>query len=512
MSSLTGEFESIPELFDAVLATAPDACAYVDGDRRISFAEWAALADGVAAELAGRGVAKGDVVCIQMGSSIDYAIAYQGVLRLGAITSGINPRLGVGEVAGIVTASEPKVVIHDPVAASAPLPAGNWQLIDRTELGSIPPGDPLRRWTGHATSDEVAIVWTSGTTGRPKGAVFDHGCQQAVLEGAWPIGQTRDVRISPLPFAHVGTMTRVWEELALLITTVIAPQPWSAGEALELIERERVTVCQGVPTQYRLLFDHPRFPTTDVSSLRIAACGAARVPPELVVEMREKLGVPVTVRYSSTEAANGTGTRLDDPPELISTTVGRPNGRIKLRLTDAAGDEVPDGEVGTVNFLSRARMRRYWRDPERTAETITDDGWLVTGDLGYIEPHGNLRLVGRHHEMYIRGGYNVYPGEVENCLGGHPGIAAAAVLGAAALDDTRGIGEVGVLFAVPTADDLDERPSLAELREFVRQRLADYKAPDVLLWVESIPLTSLGKPDKLVLRQRADEAAASWHR
>jgi acyl-CoA synthetase (AMP-forming)/AMP-acid ligase II len=332
-----------------------------------------------------------------------------------------------------------------------------------------------------------------------------------VAEGGPPIAQFHDVRISPLPFAHVGTMTRVWEELEHRITTVIAPTPWTAGETLTLMARERVTVAQGVPTQYRLLFDHPDFAATDLSAVRVAGVGAARVPPELVVEMKEKLGCPVTVRYSSTEMANGTGTRLTDDPQITATTVGRPNGRIELRLTSEDGSVVDrPGAVGTVNIRSRAMMRGYWRDPERTAQTIGPDGWLITGDLGWIGDDGNLRLVGRHHEMYIRGGYNVYPGEVENVLGGHPKVAGCAVLGAPAVDDQRGIGEIGVVFCVPA--DPSSPPTLAELRQHVRDRLADYKAPDVLVIVDTIPVTSLGKPDKLSLRARAEQEARTWRR
>ncbi len=502
---------TILDLFEEVLGTDPDRVAFVDGDQRITFLEWAARSDGFADVLAGHGVGVGDVVCLQLPSSIDYAIAYNAAMRLGAITSGVNPRLGVSEVAGVVEQSTPKVIVRDPVAAVAPVPDGPWQVLDRSEIAAAPPGDPFRRRHEAVPTDIVAIVWTSGTTGQPKGAMFDHECQRVIAAGGPPIAGPYDVRISPLPFAHVGTMTRVWEELANRITTVIAPTPWTAGETLAMMERERVTVAQGVPTQYRLMFDHPDFPNRDLSSLRVAGVGAARVPPELVVEMREKFAVPVTVRYSSTEMANGTGTPLDVSPEITATTVGRPHGTIELRLTAEDGSVVTEpGDVGTVNIRSRAMMRGYWRQPERTAQTIDADGWLITGDLGWIGDDGFLRLVGRHHEMYIRGGYNVYPGEVENVLGGHPGVASCAILGATAVNDTRGIGEIGVLFLVPR--DPAAPPSLDELRTFAAERLANYKAPDTLVLVDAIPLTSLGKPDKLALRQRADEAAATWQR
>jgi acyl-CoA synthetase (AMP-forming)/AMP-acid ligase II len=254
------------------------------------------------------------------------------------------------------------------------------------------------------------------------------------------------------------------------------------------------------------MLDHPDLATTDTSHLRIAGTGAARVPPELVLEIREKFGCGVVVRYASTETCLATGTRVDDDITTISTTVGRPNGDVELKIVDADGEPAVPGAVGTVCIRGRAMFRGYWGEPERTAEVIDEDGWLHTGDLGWVGQDGNLRLAGRNTEMYIRGGYNVYPIEVENCLGTHPAIAANAVLGAHVEDR---LGEIGVLFAVPRAGHEVE---LTDLRTWVKEQLADYKAPDLLVLVDELPLTSIGKVDKKALQPRADEAAARWHR
>jgi acyl-CoA synthetase (AMP-forming)/AMP-acid ligase II len=420
-------------------------------------------------------------------SGIDFAIAYHAIVRAGAVATGINPRLGATEVAHI----------H---AACAPVHVFDGSLPDLAD------DDPEVRLVATEPTDPVAIVWTGGTTGMPKGAWFDHQCLEAMTWGAAPLSEFGDRRLSPLPFAHVGFMTRAWDELSHRITTVVAPTPWTAAGALELIATEAVTVCQGVPTQYRLMFDAPEFSGTDTSSLRIAGIGAARIPPELVREMRAKLGCPVVVRYASTEACIATGTRLDDSVDVVCTTVGRPNGSVELKVIDDGGEPLAVGEIGTVCLRSRATMRGYWHDPERTAEAIDDGGWLHTGDLGWVGADGNLRLSGRRTEMYIRGGYNVYPIEVENCLGDHPAVAASAVLGVA-VDDR--LGEIGVLFAVPRAGS---QPSLDDLRSFVKERLADYKAPDALVLVPELPLTSLGKVDKKALSWRAQQEAQRWSR
>jgi len=484
-----GDFATVLDLFDAVVRAHGEREAFVHLGQRLSFEEWAARADALAGWLIEtHGVRKGDIVGIKLASSIDYMVAYQAIMRAGGIATGINPRLGPGELAHIDAIAAPIFTFDG-------------------DLPALADGDPLRRRVDLVETDPVAIVWTGGTTGLPKGAWFDHGCLRAMALGAAPISAPGDRRLSPLPFAHVGAMTRVWDELQHVITTVIVPAPWTAEAALRLINDEHITVSQGVPTQYRMMFDHPSFATTDVSSLRIAGVGAARVPPELVEEMIAKLHCPVVVRYASTESCLATGCRAGDSVETICNTVGRPNGDVELKLIDEHGaiiEATGADHVGTVCLRGRAQMRGYWNDPERTAEAIDADGWLHTGDLGWVGDDGNLRLVGRSTEMYIRGGNNVYPIEVENCLGGHDAIAATALVG---VPVEHRLGEIGVLFAVPRAG---HDVTLGEVRTFVAERLAAYKVPDCLVVVPDLPVTSIGKIDKLALRPRALEEAARW--
>jgi acyl-CoA synthetase (AMP-forming)/AMP-acid ligase II len=326
----------------------------------------------------------------------------------------------------------------------------------------------------------------------PKGAIFDHRNLRAVAVGAGAMGAPFDVRLAPLPFAHVAFMSRPWEEIENAITTVITPTPWNAADALRLMARERVTVGQGVPTQWRLVLDHPEFAATDLSSLRIAGTGAATVPPELVREMEQKLGCPVVIGYTSTEAAITTGTVPGDSPEVISRTVGRARENVELEVVGDDGAPCATGDVGRVRCRSGAVMRGYWHDPERTAEVLGADGWLTTGDLGFLDERGYLTLVGRRSEMYIRGGYNVYPAEVERVLSEHDDVAQIAIVG---LPDPV-LGEIGYAFVVPAAG---ARPSLEDLRTFCKGALADYKAPDRLVVVDALPVTTVGKVDKQAL-------------
>lgn len=473
--------ETTVELLRGVAREHPDRAAFVEVDRRLTFSEWDRAADGVAALFAARGVIAGDVVALLVPSSIDYAVCYQAAMRLRAITTGINTRLGPPEIASILERTEPRVVIRDSDLDDVRAAFGNAAPVD---LPVVEPHDP------------VAIVWTSGTTGMPKGAVFDHANLRAVAVGAGAMGMPFDVRLAPLPFAHVAFMSRPWEEIENAITTVITPTPWNARDALQLMARERVTVGQGVPTQWRLVLDHPDFAAADLSALRIAGTGAATVPPELIREMEARLGCPVVIGYTSTEAAITTGTVPGDSPEVISQTVGRPRVNVELEVVGDDGSVCSTGVVGRVRCRSGAMMRGYWHDAARTSEVLGADGWLTTGDLGFLDDRGYLTLVGRRSEMYIRGGYNVYPAEVERVLSEHPAVGQVAILG---VPDPV-LGEIGVAFVVPAPG---RPPALADLRAFSKAALADYKAPDRLVLVGALPLTSVGKVDKRALAEDA---------
>jgi acyl-CoA synthetase (AMP-forming)/AMP-acid ligase II len=219
--------------------------------------------------------------------------------------------------------------------------------------------------------------------------------------------------------------------------------------------------------------------------------------------MRTRLGVPIVVRYACTESSSITGTVPGDPPEVLLNTVGRPGVGVELALLDEEGTEVPRGDVGIITLRSPCGMRGYWRDPERTADALSPDGWITTSDLGRLRDDGNLVLCGRSSEMYIRGGYNVHPLEVERVLEDHPGVLRAAVVGVTA----PVIGEIGVAFVEPA--DPAHPPTLEELRAFSRERLADYKAPDNLVVVDQLPLTPMLKVDKRQLQKRAAKLSAS---
>jgi acyl-CoA synthetase (AMP-forming)/AMP-acid ligase II len=487
------------DLLRAAAAAHPEREAYVHGEKRVTYRWLDRAADGFAATLLEQGVNLGDVVTLLLPSSIKFAACYLGALRAGAITSAINLRLGPGEKASILERTEPAVtVVGDDVELPDGIEAGI--RIDVSELGRAfgtksPPSFPEL-----APTDAACIVWTSGTTGQPKGAVYDHASMEVISRNIGELTRPGDRRLLALPFPHVGYMTRMWDELANGTTLVLVGEPWSAEESLRLVREEGITMATGVPTQWSLVLAHPDIERTDFSGLRVGALGGASIAPDVVRQIRKVLGCPVITRYTSTEAGVCTSTLADDDAEVVATTVGRPAPEVELRIVDpGAGSEQPAGEVGEVQCRSAAMMRGYWRDPERTAEAIDADGWLHTGDLGFVGADGNLRIAGRLKEMYIRGGYNVYPAEIEAVLAEHPSVARAAVVGA----PDPVLGEVGVAFVVPVAGS--SRPTRDALRSWCRDRLADYKAPDRLELVDELPLTSMHKVDKRALMARTTE-------
>ena len=520
---IEGELRTVVDVLRAAASVNADVEAYVEPAtagtprRALTFAAWDRAADGVAGRLAAAGVARGSVVCLVVPSSIDYMVCYAAAARLGAVTSGVNPRLGAAEVRSILERTLPTVTVVDDGADVPGGPVGT--LLRRSEALAAAAGPPPPAFPALEPTDPVAVVWTSGTTGLPKGAVFDHRRLAAVAAGTDTLSEPGDRRLSPLPFAHVGSMTRTWDEAANGITTVITPTPWKAADAVRIMAEERITVAQGVPTQWALVMAHPDLDAADVSALRVAGTGASRAPAELVAAMRTRLGVPVVVRYTSTEASLGTGTVPGDPDELVAVSVGRPVPGVALAVVDDDGAPVGTGEVGRVRLRSAAVMLGYWGGPPTgpgaggvvydeaaTRAVLGDDGWLTTGDFGRLDEGGNLHLVGRANELYIRGGYNVYPAEVEAALGAHPAVAQAAVVGA----PDPVLGEIGVAFVVPEAGAAaaDAGALGDELRAHARASLADYKAPDRVVVVEALPLTPMMKVDKRTLADRAAAVAA----
>lgn len=484
---------------DAAVAAFGDREAYADGSQRLTFSEWLARADLLAAEFVRRGVRRGDVVALMLPSSIDYAVCYAAVTKAGAITTGLNTRVGRREVDAILGQCSPALVVRDSSLGLPDVPAGT-PVLDRSELAAIcedQAGLAAARAALAAvkaecvTQDLVVIMWTSGTTGLPKGACFDHANLRAIAAAAGAMCAPGDRRLGALPFAHAGYMGRLWDQIEKGITLVICPPGLPPADMVRLVAAERITVFGAVPTQWERLLRQPDLEDVDLSHVRVGTSASAPIRPEVVEEIAERLGFPVIVRYAMTESPTITGTEPTDAPDVQSRTVGRPQRGMEVAVSG------PPGEVGQIRIRGGCVMRGYWNAPELTRQAFDDEGWLVSGDLGYLHEDGNLSIVGRGTDMYIRGGYNIYPAEVEAVLALHPKVASVSVIGSPA----PRIGEIGVAFVVPA--DTEKPPTLEELRETVRSELADYKAPDRLEIIDQLPVNAMMKIDKNALRALA---------
>jgi acyl-CoA synthetase (AMP-forming)/AMP-acid ligase II len=348
-------------------------------------------------------------------------------------------------------------------------------------------------------------MFTSGTTGAPKGAMLRHGAVcRAFASWSEVIGLRQDDRYLVVnPFFHAfGLNSGI---LACLLTgATLIPHPvFDVPAVMARVAEERISMLPGPPAIYQTILNHPDLADLDLSSLRLAVTGAAPVPVPLIHAMRDTLGFETVITgYGLTEASGiATMCRHDDPPEVISGSSGRAIDDVEVLVVDADGDEVPRGEPGEVVVRGYNVMAGYLDDPDQTAEAVDADGWLHTGDIGVMDADGYLDITDRLKDMFINGGFNVYPAEVEGQLLAHPDIAQVAVVG---VPDER-LGEVGMAFVVATSGT---SPDPADLVAWARAEMANYKAPRRFEVVDALPANASGKVLKYELRERAAATSA----
>jgi len=365
---------------------------------------------------------------------------------------------------------------------------------------TVPVSAVEQRAAALTPDDTLDILFTSGTTGKPKGVVTCHGQNIRTFE-TWSatVGLRSDDNYLIInPFFHSFGYKAGWLAAIIRGAHMLPVQSFDLEEVLARIPRERISMIPGPPTIYQSLLAHPRRGDYDLSSLRLAVTGAAPVPVALVQQMREQLGFEVVVTaYGLTETCGVVSIcRAEDSAERISHSSGRAMDGVEMKCVDAEGTEVPAGEAGEIWCRGFNVMRGYLDNPEETARTITPDGWLRTGDVGVMDAEGYIRITDRIKDMFIVGGFNCYPAEIENSLCSMPGVARAAVIG---VPDER-LGEVARAYLVlaPGAE-LDE----AAVIEWSRANMANYKVPRSVRFLETFPINAGGKVLKTELRQLA---------
>ena len=507
---------TIPEVLADRAARWSDLDAVVDGAKRLTFAELAREAALVAGGFIDLGIGPGDRVAIWAPNRYEWILSALGVQLAGAAMVPLNTRFKGAEVAGVLARTRARALVTVGSFLGADYPAEleshRADLPDLTDVFVLD-GSPhawVRSWeelsVGPSTSeaqvwdralsvgdDDVCdILFTSGTTGVPKGAMSTHGVTVRAFETFCDVVEIRhgDRYLIVNPFFHAFGYKAGW--LSCLIAGATAyPMPvFDVDEALAAIATERITVFPGPPTVYWSIMESGRANRPALASLRLSVTGSTTVPTELIRRMQDELTFEhILVGFGLTEA-NGLGTmcRPDDPASVVATTSGRAVPGMELEIA-------ADGEI----LLRGHLMKGYFEDPEATAEAIDADGWLHTGDIGSLDADGNLHVTDRKKDMFIVGGFNVYPAEVEAMILGHPAVAQVAVIGA---PDDR-MGEVGYAFVVPRHGvTLDPD----ELIAWCRSRMANFKVPRRVTVSDELPLTANGKVQKTVLRERVARA------
>jgi fatty-acyl-CoA synthase len=489
----------LPDLLAKRAALTPRSVALEDAatGRSLTYAELDARAGRVAALMAARGVGGDDRVAVLSRNRIEFFELLFGCARLGAVLVPLNWRMPPAELDGLIADAEPVLLFHGAgeVAAvralAAPPPAVDFDGDYEALLASAPPRSWRVRWPAAAT---WYLLYTSGTTGRPKGVIYTFRMALANhvnIGGAIGLVST-DTTLAFLPIFHTAGINL--HALPTLIAggRVIVMDGFEADMLVGLLEERRLDTIFAVPTVYQGLLDHPRFATAPLGHVRHWGCGGAPLPDALALACRA-LGVRICNGMGMTET--GPTAFLVDPADAWERigSVGKPQLLCLARIVDEAGRELPDGEVGDLQFAGPGVTPGYWRNDQATRAAFTADGWLISGDLARRDADGFFYVAGRRKEMFISGGENVYPAEVENVLSAHPAIVDAAVLAEA---DPKW-GEVGRAFVQLIPDGGQLAP--AELQAFCRARLAPYKVPRRFDFVAEFPRTSAGKIQKHLL-------------
>jgi acyl-CoA synthetase (AMP-forming)/AMP-acid ligase II len=496
----------------------PDAEALVDGDVRLTFAQLHDAVVGSARAAIAAGIEPGDRAAIWAPNMAEWVIAALGVHGAGGAIVPLNTRYKGHEAGYILGKSGAKVLFTVQGFLGFDYPA----MLDGVDLPDLArtvvlrgpswdaylaAGDPVDHAEAVARSaavgpDDVSdLIFTSGTTGRPKGVMSTHGQTVRTFEDWSGILGLRagDRYLVVNPFFHTFGYKAGFVSAIMRGATTIPLPVFEVPAVLELVSREKVSMLPGPPTLFQTILEHPDRGSYDLSSLRLCATGAAVIPVELVKRMRAELFETVITAYGLTESTGvATMCRADDDAEIIATTSGRAIHDVEVRIVDDDNLEVTRGEPGEIVVRGYNVMKGYFEEPEQTAEAVDAEGWLHTGDVGTMDAEGNIKITDRKKDMFIVGGFNAYPAEIEASLLRHPAVAMVAVVG---IPDER-MGEVGMAFVVPKPGatvDADE------LIAWSREEMANYKAPRRVAVVDALPLNASGKVLKHELRARALE-------
>ena len=476
----------------AAVAEAGDRPALKLDDIVLNYSALDAAAARAAGMLRAKGVQAGDRVGMQMPNVPYFPIVFFGALRLGAVVVPMNPLLKGREVAYYLSDSGANVVVAwhgfaDAAQEGSKETGAECVIAEPGEFEQLlGAADPVESTADRADDDPAVIIYTSGTTGTPKGATLT---QSNLATGAEVARDLVDagpdfVSLGTLPLFHVFGLTSVMNMVIRARALLTLLPRFEPGKALEIIQRDKVTSFAGVPTMYSALLHHPERESYDVSSIDLCVSGGSAMPVEVLHGFDEAFGAKVLEGYGLSETTGMATFNLPDR-ERKPGSIGVPVGGTEMKLVDDNGNEVPQGEPGEIVMRGPFVMKGYWNKPEATADVIRD-GWFHTGDIATVDDDGYFFIVDRKKDLVIRGGYNVYPREVEEVLYAHPAVREAAVVGMP--HDQLGEEVAAAVALKPGAEATPE-----ELRDYVKQRVAAYKYPRLVWIADDLPKSPTGK-------------------
>ena len=504
-----------PAVLASVARTFGAQTAIEDGSIRWTFKELQDYAEHTAGALVGAGVLPGDRIGIWAPNSAHWIVIALAVHCAGACIVPINTRLKGKEAGYILRCSGVKMLFHDgnflnlrydELIASEKLPelqkiialnSHEW-----SAFKSLCTADTLRiaqTRSLNVTGEDIAdVMFTSGTTGQPKGVISNHA-QNIRVFTQWSdtVGLQHDDRYLIVnPFFHTFGYKAGWLACLLTGATIIPMRVFDVPKIIRLIIDERISVLPGPPTLFQSILASPKLKFNKLSNLRLAVTGAANVPVKMIEEMRKEMGFKTIITgYGLTESTGVVSLcRPSDTPERISISCGTPLPGVEVKVVNSAGHEVSRGSEGEIWVRGYNVMQGYFNDLEATNAAIDAEGWLHTGDIGSMDEKNYLRITDRMKDMFIVGGFNCYPAEIENLLSAHPLITQVAIVG---IPDER-LGEVAAAYVVLKYDsNINER----ELIAWSRKNMANYKVPRKIKFVSSLPMTASGKVQRFALRE-----------
>ena len=496
----------------------PDHLAVIFESFKFTYGQLDVLSTQVASSLKAAGLKKGDRVGLMLPNVPQFPIAYYGVLKAGGVVVPMNVLLKAPEVSFYLGDSESRfLIVWEDFAAEAlkgieslkPLttyvalkPGSNEPPAGTKSFMELMGGDPGFDMEPTSGDDTAVILYTSGTTGKPKGAEITHS---NLFMNCHFLSQTYgstddDVLLVVLPMFHSFGQSSVMNLGIHVGATLTLVPRFDATKVLEVIQRDKVTLFSGVPTMYFALLHHPDAEKYDTSSLRLCGSGGASLPAEVMQAFEKKFKAPILEGYGLSETSP-TATFNKSVEDRKVFSIGKPMFGVELKIFDEEGKALPPGKdnVGEIVIRGHNVMKGYWKNPEATAEAFKG-GWFHSGDLGYVDEEGYFFIVDRKKEMIIRGGFNVYPREVEEVIYAHPAVAEAAVIG---VPDERLGEEVKAVVALKPGAKASE----ADIIAFVKERLAAYKYPRTIQFLDTLPKGPTGKILKKELKAQLEAAA-----